>query len=66
MSVDNKSRQAAFKQRMRDAGKKAITIWVTPEQEQAVRALLTPSEAGEGAALIKAPTMRKAKKKAPD
>jgi hypothetical protein len=40
MSTNNKERQAAFKQRMRLAGKKQITIWVTPEEEQLVRGLL--------------------------
>jgi hypothetical protein len=40
MSTNNKDRQAAFKQRMRLAGKKQITIWVTPKEEQLVRGLL--------------------------
>ena len=40
MPANNKTRQAAFKQRMRLAGKKQITIWVTPEEEQSVRGLL--------------------------
>lgn len=40
MSENNRTRQAAFKQRMRLAGKKQITIWVTPEEEQSVRILL--------------------------
>lgn len=41
MSIDNKSRQAAFRQRMRLAGKKAITLWVSPEEEREIRAILS-------------------------
>jgi hypothetical protein len=41
MSIDNKSRQAAFRQRMRLAGKKVITLWVSAEEEQAIRAILS-------------------------
>jgi len=43
MSIDNKTRQAAFRQRMRLAGKKPITLWVSPEEEQAIRAILNRS-----------------------
>ncbi|MDZ4253393.1 MAG: hypothetical protein U1A72_12570 [Sulfuritalea sp.] len=43
MSIDNKTRQAAFRQRMRLAGKKSITLWVSPEEEQAIRAILNRS-----------------------
>lgn len=41
MPIDNKSRQAAFRQRMRLAGKKAITLWVSPEEEREIRAILS-------------------------
>ena len=44
MVKNNRERQAEFKQRMRDAGKKQITVWVTPVQEQAIRALLENDE----------------------
>lgn len=40
MSKNNRERQAEFKQRMRDAGKKQITIWVTAEQEKTIRTIL--------------------------
>lgn len=43
MSIDNKSRQAAFRQRMRLAGKKPITLWVSVEEERAIRAILDKS-----------------------
>lgn len=40
MSKNNRERQAEFKQRMRDAGKKQITIWVTAKQEKTIRTIL--------------------------
>jgi hypothetical protein len=36
----NAQRQAAFKARMRQAGKKQIAIWVDPQQEAAIGAFL--------------------------
>jgi hypothetical protein len=36
----NAQRQAAFKARMRQAGKKQIAIWVDPRQEAAITAFL--------------------------
>jgi hypothetical protein len=36
----NAQRQAAFKARMRQAGKKQIAIWVDPQQEAAITAFL--------------------------
>jgi hypothetical protein len=36
----NAQRQAAFKARMRQAGKKQIAIWVDPRQEAAINAFL--------------------------
>ena len=45
MTKNNRERQAEFKRRMRDAGKKQITVWVTPAQEEAIRTLLNQEEA---------------------
>ncbi len=42
----NAQRQAAFKARMRQAGKKQIAIWVDPQQEATISAFLA------GAALL--------------
>jgi hypothetical protein len=39
----NQSRQAAFKARMRAAGLRQITIWVTPEQAIQIKALIAGS-----------------------
>ena len=71
MVANNKTRQAAFKQRMRLAGKKQITIWVTPEEEQSVLALLgkgvspppakTPATAGTGEQQQASPVPRRRK-----
>lgn len=46
MTKNNRERQAEFKRRMRDAGKKQITVWVTPAQEETIRTLLNQEEAG--------------------
>ena len=46
MTKNNRERQADFKRRMRDAGKKQITVWVTPAQEETIRTLLNQEEAG--------------------
>jgi DNA-binding LacI/PurR family transcriptional regulator len=35
-----RERQADYKDRMRKAGMKQITVWVTPEQEEAVKRYL--------------------------
>jgi hypothetical protein len=43
MTKNNRERQAEFKQRMREAGKKQITVWVTQAQEKLIRALLDES-----------------------
>ncbi|MBA2659187.1 MAG: hypothetical protein H0U72_06485 [Nitrosospira sp.] len=40
----NAERQAAFKAKMRQAGKKQITIWVDPAQQAAITALLAGIE----------------------
>ncbi|MEO8767267.1 MAG: hypothetical protein ABI363_02830 [Nitrosospira sp.] len=40
----NAQRQAAFKEKMRQAGKKQITIWVDPEQQAVITALLAGME----------------------
>ena len=40
----NAQRQAAFKAKMRQAGKKQITIWVDPAQQAAITALLAGME----------------------
>lgn len=45
MTKNNRERQAEFKRRMRDAGKKQITVWVTPAQEGVIRTLLNQEEA---------------------
>ena len=45
MTKNNRERQADFKRRMRDTGKKQITVWVTPAQEGAIRTLLNQEEA---------------------
>jgi len=45
VTKNNRQRQAEFKQRMRDAGKKQITLWVTQEQEEVIRTLLSQDEA---------------------
>lgn len=37
MSKNNRERQAEFKQRMRDSGRKQITVWVTAAQEAYIR-----------------------------
>lgn len=41
MVTPGKDRQAAFKSRMREAGKRPLTIWADPEQEIAIKALLS-------------------------
>jgi hypothetical protein len=46
VTKNNRERQAEFKRRMRDAGKKQITVWVTPAQEETIRTLLNQEEAG--------------------
>lgn len=40
MGTSNKDRQAAFKERMRETGKRQITVWVNTDQEQQVKGLL--------------------------
>lgn len=40
MGTTNKIRQAAFKERMREIGKRQVTIWVDQLKEQQVKALL--------------------------
>lgn len=40
MGTLNKDRQAAFKQRMRDAGLRQATYWVNPDQEVRIKTLL--------------------------
>ncbi len=50
MTKNNRERQAEFKRRMREAGKKQITVWVTPAQEQKIRTLLDQKEADPPAA----------------
>ena len=47
MAATNRERQAAFKRSMRDAGRRQVTIWVDPNQEQEVKALLSGSRQGE-------------------
>lgn len=41
MGTANKDRQAAFKSKMREAGKRQITVWADEQQEQAVKNALT-------------------------
>lgn len=43
-------RQAAFKERQKAAGKVRLSVWVTVEQEAAIRALLENWQDGQGAA----------------
>ena len=50
----NAQRQAAFKAKMRLAGKKQIAIWVDPAQQAAIVAFL----AGTGALPVAAPPLR--------
>jgi hypothetical protein len=45
VTKNNRERQAEFKRRMRGAGKKQITVWVTPAQEGTIRSLLNQEEA---------------------
>lgn len=40
MGTPGKMRQAAFKGRMREAGKTQITVWVDADQERAIKAIL--------------------------
>jgi predicted nuclease with TOPRIM domain len=47
MAATNRERQAAFKRSMRDAGMRQVTIWLDPNQEQEVKALLSGSRQGE-------------------
>jgi hypothetical protein len=47
MAATNRERQAAFKRNMRDAGMRQVTIWLDPNQEQEVKALLSGSRQGE-------------------
>ena len=42
MAKSNSTRQAEFRARMRDEGKLALHIWVTPEQAAKVQAALNP------------------------
>ena len=56
MHTTNRTRQAAFKSRMREAGKQQLTVWVTPAQANQIKALLAtemdavPPATGAGAA----------------
>lgn len=50
----NAERQAAFKAKMRQAGKKQIAIWVNPAQQAAIVAFL----AGTGELAVTAPPLR--------
>ena len=43
MATANKDRQAAFKQKMRDAGMRQISVWLDAGQEHAVKAMLAGS-----------------------
>ncbi len=47
MAATNRERQAAFKRNMRDAGMRQVTIWLDPNQEQEVKALLSGSRQEE-------------------
>ena len=44
MAKTNSTRQAEFRARMRDEGKQALHIWVTPEQAAKVQAVINPVE----------------------
>lgn len=41
MAISNQLRQVAFKKRMRDAGCRQITVWANPDQQQAIKALVS-------------------------
>lgn len=47
MSKNNRERQAEFKQRMRDSGRKQITVWVTAAQEAYIRDYLAADTKAE-------------------
>lgn len=42
MAKTNSTRQAEFRARMREEGKQALHIWVTPEQAAKVQAVINP------------------------
>ncbi len=44
MATTNKERQAAFKSKMRNAGKRQVTLWIDPVQESAIKGVLAGSE----------------------
>ncbi len=44
MAKTNSTRQAEFRARMREEGKQALHIWVTPEQAAKVQAVINPVE----------------------
>lgn len=44
MAKTNSTRQAEFRARMREEGKQALHIWVTPEQAAKVQAVINLSE----------------------
>lgn len=49
MATANKDRQAAFKQKMREAGMRQISIWLNAGQEQALKAMLAGSNPAKDA-----------------
>lgn len=52
MGTANKDRQAAFKERMRLAGKRQVTVWVDSSQETAIKAVLEGTVAVPTPALV--------------
>ena len=44
MAKTNSTRQAEFRARMREEGKQAVHIWVTPDQAAKVQSIINPVE----------------------